>query len=737
MPGNIRTFKLDHGGYADVPEENVDAWLGRMQERGIHVEVPEISADMQVGDPEVIKTPQQHGASGNWGPDQDMGFMDRFASGLKGYAQDFGKAGEGLVRGLNQSLYQGGADEVAAGARAAGGENFGSALKDEQAQRDQAWNDTPLTYGAGRALGYVPGMLLGGGGTAAKTGWEAVKAAGGRVAANSAVAGLNGFLSNDGSVEDRLGSAAQDAAVAAPFGIAGEAMTAAGPAIDKAGVAMRRANAGGTAGELNAIRQNQGLEHMQSGIDQDFQDLGLASSLLPQSAYGVAKKLGTPESPGIVQAGGQQMGSAIDDATAAGVHGSWDSVRGSMDNSVRGELGNMPPTVSQQGYAGEMRRIASDELPQPGQIQMNRFDPEAAPPPPPQAPPLGQIPQGAPSELSDPRVMQMINAQRVRLDEPFTPPSADAVPQGNLGAPVRQMARPTMQPGEDWLAPVRNAADEASPRDLQTMKNRFESEAYPKQGTVRPESDAPRAAAYRDAASANRAELHDAMSGTDFYPDFNAGRETVEKATPLAAMAGARAAANKAGSRLTNPLTWGPAAAGAGLGAASGGVPGAIAGAAIGGVANHVARNYGQDMAGMGARALGQGMGGAGQMMQAGGRLAGGMSSIGGANEPQMPPPPMPPGPMGDSSAAVGGGTSGGVPFNSRGYAKPDVARQMLQQNPMAFGKYTQQFNQAMQSGDPGELVKLLDRLETTDPEFDQQYGEMLLQQTAGTGGAR
>lgn len=711
MSGGIKTFKLAAGGYADVPDDQVQSWMQEMDHNGVQFESAQVSPEMTVGDPEVLKTPQQHGASGNWGPDEEMSFMDRFANGAKGYAQDFGKAGAGLVRGLNQSLYQGGADEVAAGARAAGGENFGSALKDEQAQRDQAWNDTPITYGAGRALGYVPGMMMGGlsaGGRVAAAVGKPLAEAGGRLAQGVGMSALNGFLSDDGDVGQRANAATRDAAVALPFGLAGEAAQAVGPALDRGGIAMRAANARDGAGSLNAIRQNQGLEHMQSGVDQDFADLGLASNLLPQSAYGVAKKLGTPESPGMIQQAGQQMGGALDAAGDAGVRGSWDSVRGLMDNSARAELGRTPsPTAAQHSFADELGRISRDELPQPGSIQMNQ-DPSL------QLGPAGRtqsipglnydaIPGGAP--------------MAGRLNEPFTPPSPDVMPQGNLGAPVRQMSRPTMQPGEDWLAPVRNAADEATPRELQGQKNAFEAQGYPPPGTVSLQSDAPRADAYRAAAGAPRAELQDAMqsqSFNDHYPDFNQGRQVIEKATPIADMAGARAASNKANSGLTSPMTWGPALAGAGVGGAAAGIPGAMAGAAVGGAANFLGRNYGQDLAGMGMRGAGQsleGLGGA--MAQGAARTAGPASGMMGATPPDH---------------------SNGLPGTTRGYLMPQAAKQKLQQDPMFFGQYTQQFQQAQQSGDEGELVRLLDRLDTTDPKF-APYAQQLRAMTGQMGG--
>jgi hypothetical protein len=714
MSGNVRTFKLASGGYADVPEDQINSWMQEMDESGVKFTTADVTADMQVGEPEVIKSPP---------PAPEPSMADRFLSGARGYAQDFGRAGEGFVRGLNQSLYQGGADEFAAAGRAAGGEDFGAALKGEQAARDQAWNDTPLTYGAGRALGYVPGMMIGGPMGAG------VKAAAGRVGINSMQALINGFLSDDGDLASRAQAGGRDALIAAPFGVAGELMSKAGPAIDRGGVAMRAANARGAQGEMNAVRQNQGLEQMQHGVDQDFADLGLASSWKPQSAYGVAKKLGapTPEGtpPGMIRDAGEQMGGALDAATDAGARGSWDSVRQLQDNSVRAALGGpVPPTISQRGYANEMQRIAGDEFPAPSSMPMNRFDPEAS------YPPVG-VPAGAPvgpppstgGGFADSMVLNKVNAQRDRLNEPFTVPTPDAVPQGNLGNPVRQQARPNMQPYEDWLAPIKNAADEASPRELQALKQKFETEGYPREGTVRLEGDSPRAQAYQDSATNVRRELTDTMQGqsfNDFYPDFKQGRETIEMATPIADMAGTRAASNKSASGFSNPWNYAAATAGASVGGMAGGVPGAIGGAVLGAGGNYLGRNYGQDIAGMGMRGIGQGMEGTGNAMQALGRAAGPVSGVAGATEPDR---------GGDPGAQAQREIE-----NGRGYMLTDVVMDALRNEPQLLGRYASQFGQAMGAGGnrQDEISALITRLSHTDPDFRVNVLPALRARTGG-----
>lgn len=657
MSNGVRTFKLQGGGYADVPEEKLDEWMRRMDKRGIQFETADVSADMQVGEPEVIKTPSPPAPA-----PQQPSMMDRFLGGAQQYGRDFAKAGEGLVRGLNQSLYQGGADEFAAGVRAAGGEEFGAALKDEQLQRDRAWDETPITYGAGRALGYLPGLFMGG---PAGAGWKAMAA---RFGANTGQAGVNGFLSEDGGLEDRAKAAGRDMAIAAPFSGAGEFMTKAAPAVDKAGIALRRANAGGSAGELNATRMNQGLEHMQSGVDQDFADLGLASSWKPQSAYGVASKL---ENQTIPRAG-QQMGDAIDAAGEAGVRGDWDSVRQSMDNSKRAAMrGNPEPTTSQRGFASEMDRIAEQELP----------------------------------------------AHVTPYNEDVTLPESP-FPVDPIGAPpIDEMARPPRSAWDGLLEPdPAYNPNAATPRELQTKKNAFEAEGYPREGTVRLDSEAPRADAYRASAGAARAELGDAMqsqSFNDYYPDFKAGNETIEKATPIAAMAGNRAAANKAGSSVFNPLTLTMMGAGAAPGALMGSPATALAGGVGAYAANAIGRNYGQDLAGMGARATAAGMQGAGGLMQGLGRASGAVSGIAGASEPDRDmmkrfadQQPM------SAEQSIDSG---------RGYMLSDAAIDALRNDRQALGRYAAQFAQAMSSNEPDAVSALITRLSHTEPDFRTQ----------------
>ena len=660
MPGNMRTFRVGTG-YADVPEENVDKWLQRMQSRGVSVSVPEVSAEMSVGEPEAIHS--SHGASGEWGDDQDMDFMDSFVNGAKETASD-------AVRGLNSGLYMGGSDEMEGSLNAmAGRGSLVDTVTNARQQNAQAEQRSPWAYNMSKTAGYIPGMLVG------------PASAAGRALMSAGQGAATGLLSSD---SDDLGEMASDTLAGANIGLGGgmlgEGVAAGARALrggaDDAGVALRRMNAGGTQGELNAIRQNQGIDQMQTGINDDFRQLGLADtawkSFKPQSAGDVYRRLGSEKNAnGILGNEGQRMGGSIDAAGEGGARGDWDSVRQLMQNADRRNMSAAPmPTQSMQAQSGALGRIAENELP--------------------------------------PHIAG---------------PAYDAELPGN----------PEFNPNE------------ATPRALQQQKVAFGKDAYPpSDGPVSLISDAPGQRAYQDAYGAARGELGDVMenAGPSISSlgdnvaaqrpnqNFLGGAQSVQQATPLAQMAGKRASANEAGSSMNNFLTYGPAAAGAGLGGAAAGVPGAIAGAAVGGGLNTLARNYGQDVAGIGMRNIvSPAMGGIGNAAQYGGMMAGpgGGSMQGGG----MPPPPMPAGPMGDQQQTD---NSNGLPAGTRGYLVPEAAQQALQQNPMFFGKFTQQFKQAQQSQDENELARLIDRLDTTDPEF-APYADQLRAMTAQSGG--
>jgi hypothetical protein len=292
----------------------------------------------------------------------------------------------------------------------------------------------------------------------------------------------------------------------------------------------------------------------------------------------------------------------------------------------------------------------------------------------------------------------MDNAARQKLASAPVPTDEMSSYASTLQGLGDKLPKPGLSPSayqtDDLLDPaLANLADEATPRELLDQKRAYEGVAYPKKGAVRPESSVPMAEAHRAAATATRSELGDVMEGTPQYGDYLQGQDTYSRAAPIAQMAGARAARNEAGSSLSNPFTYGPAAAGTAIGGASGGLPGMIAGAAVGGVSNSLMRNYGQDVAGIGM-----------QMAQRPLDVAGGFGQY-----------------AGQFSGPVGGAAQEDPASGSRGYLLPQAAQQMMQQ-PGALGPYEKQFWDAFNSPDSNALSALIVRLSHTDPQFKSTY---------------
>jgi hypothetical protein len=591
------------------------------------------------------------------------------------------EGGSDAVRGLNAGMYWGGSDEAegALNSLAGRGDSLGGNVEAARGANMQAEQRSPWLYNAGKLLGYVPGMIAG------------PATAAGRVGVSALQGAASGLLSSDSDSLDEMASDTLNGGMwGMGGGLVGEGISAGlgaiGRASENAGVGLRARNAGGTSSELNTIRQNQGIDQMQSGLSDDFRSLGLADSWKPQSAADVYRKLGPePGQPGIMADAGQQISTAVDDATAAGTRGSWDSVRGLMDNSARGALRGTPaPTIGQQSYSNELERIAANEIPD----TTPAFNPGTAVQ---SAPPIPTVGKAAGPGLGDSMVLNKANQQIARLNEP--------APQ--FQGPDQDWLSPARMDPSDEFSPFRNVLDEASPRELQNQKMAFEAQGYPPDGTIRLEADAPRASAYRSAAGAVRGELGDVMEGTPQNSAFLQGNDTYSRATPIAAMAGARAARNEAGSAITNPFTYGPAAAGAGLGGAVGGIPGAAAGAALGGVTNSLMRNYGQDVAGIGMQMAQRPLDVAGGMGQYAGQFSG---PVAGADQMKQE--------------------------GSRGYLLPQAAQQMMQQRG-SLGPYEKQFFDAANSQDTNALSNLIVRLSHTDPQFRQTILPKLQQLTA------
>src|SRR3990172_3249722 len=327
------------------------------------------------------------------------------------------QGGSDAVRGLNAGLYWGGSDEAEGALNSlAGNGDLSDTVSVARGANAQAEERSPWLYNAGKMAGYVPGMVVG------------PATAVGRSLLSAGQGAASGLLSSD---SDSLDEMASDTLSGGLWGLAGgmagegvgavmrgtpgrDAWQGLRGEADDAGVALRRANAGGTQGELDAIRRNQGIDQMQTGINEDFGQLGLADSgwggFKPQSAADVYRRIGSEGGPGgIIPAEGQRMGGAIDAAGESGARGDWDSVRQLMDNANRRNMSGAPmPTQGMQTQSAALNRIAENELPPPlagpahdAELPRNpHLNPN--PPHPPRAPPArpknqeGRVRKGPP-----------------------------------------------------------------------------------------------------------------------------------------------------------------------------------------------------------------------------------------------------------------------------------------------------------------------------------------------------
>lgn len=518
--------------------------------------------------------PQQprggYGVSGGWDAPQPQG---------GGLWDSILEGGSDAVRGLNAGLYWGGSDEAEGALNSlAGNGDLSDTVSVARGANAQAEERSPWLYNAGKMAGYVPGMVVG------------PATAVGRSLLSAGQGAASGLLSSDSDSLDEMASDTLSGGLwGLGGGMAGEGVGAVmrgtpgrdawqglrGEA-DDAGVALRRANAGGTQGELDAIRRNQGIDQMQTGINEDFGQLGLADSgwggFKPQSAADVYRRIGSEGGPGgIIPAEGQRMGGAIDAAGESGARGDWDSVRQLMDNANRRNMSGAPmPTQGMQTQSAALNRIAENEL--PPHLAGPAYDAE-----------LPGNPEFNPNQAT-PRELQN---QKVAFGKEAYPPA------------------------DGPLSLISDAPGQAAYQD-----------AY---GAVRGELGD-----VMENAGPSISSMGDDVAAQRYNQDFLGGAQSVQQAAPLGQMAGKRAASNESGGGAwQRALTYGPAAAGGAIGLGVGGVPGMVAGAAAGGAANSLMRNYGQDVAGIGMRNIvSPAMGGIGNVAQYAGQFSG---PVGGA----------------------------------------------------------------------------------------------------------
>jgi len=142
----------------------------------------------------------------------------------------------------------------------------------------------------------------------------------------------------------------------------------------------------------------------------------------------------------------------------------------------------------------------------------------------------------------------------------------------------------------------------------------------------------------------------------------------------------------------------------------------------MGAGANSLARNYGQDVAGIAMQKLAPGMlHGAGGAARSMGMASGAMGGVG-----QQP----------DDSDMTSRFINDQSPQSSleqgRGFALTEAALDAMRNDPQALGPYLQQIAQAAGSREPDAVSALITRLSRTDPNFRTQVLPALRARTGG-----
>lgn len=337
-------------------------------------------------DQESIDVPGHNIPAAQWGLDPDIGsdaVQDAAIEQELGGSFDAPYTMEGadrrvldpLTRGFAARALLSGSDEAAGGLAAMAGNDLGDSVHLERALNEQAEAEHPLPFMLGEAAGTVPLLLA------------APETIAGRLGLGPLLGVLEGAFSSDSDdPRQTLHDSARGGLWGAGAALTGEALGAGGPALRRMGVAQRRASAApGTLLDLRNIRNEHGIDYMTHGLDQAFDDLGLAGHPLPQSAAGVNKRIGTREGPGLLSVAGDRMGDAVDTAGAEGVRGDWDRVQGAIAQRADQKLGTVvAPAKPQRAEARALHRIAG-ELPETryqvlGQAPNWRVVPQPAPP---------------------------------------------------------------------------------------------------------------------------------------------------------------------------------------------------------------------------------------------------------------------------------------------------------------------------------------------------------------------
>lgn len=672
MSGGVRTFKLAGGGYADVPEEKMDEWMRRMDQRGIQFSTADVSADMQVGEPEVIKTPREEMTTVDLSNDpieHPPSMVDRFL-----------ETGADTVRGGLRGLFAGFGDKAEAGLRSAlpGGGSYADEFAKQNSYQDEAAARSPYAYNIAKTLGGAPWDL----------GAAVIGAPGGlagEVASSAALgqlrgAGMSRKPTLEGVTEDAAAGAADGGLWGLGGGMAGRFLSAGSDALT--GLAPRaRATAMGEVGPAARAQLKTKGEEFVDNLPQAADELGMTPEVPMDWRHPIdsLKQKLTFKSPGDYadEAGrlmddvhGPARGQAVADATAQGVSAPRQALIDDMDSAVAGQ----PRNYKRDPYAFAMERNMGDVPPG-----------AASPGAPPQltASQLDELKHGweaggfkGPDEIQT--SLEAIPARASR--------DAASAARGQLHGAIDEMALPetadafhTANDAYGQAASIKNMAG-AKALDLRTQ-NPF---SLPNVGRTL-------------GGVAGGASLGGSVAG---IPGMVVGGGLGYVGQKAAQQYGPDVMADflRSGGSPMHPSTpqlpfgapgggMRDAAIGGTLGSAVGGAPGAMVGGALG---------------------L------AGRPGVQGGAAAG--NAVYGARDRG-----------GDPGAEAQREIESG-----RGYMLSDVAMDALQNEPQVLGRYAPQFAQAMGSNEADAVSALITRLSHTDPDFRVNVLPALRARTGG-----
>ena len=265
MSGGVRTFKLAGGGYADVPEEKMDEWMRRMDSRGIQFATADVSADMQIGEPEVIKSPREEMTTVDLSSDP----LERPPS----MADRFLETGSDAVRGGLRGLTMGYGDKAEAGVRSMfSGRSYADEFADQNAMHDAAAERSPYAYNTAKTLGGAPWDL--GAAVAGAPGGLA-----GEIASSAALgqlrgAGMSRKPTLEGVTEDAAAGAAEGGLWGLGGGMVGRFLGAGSDALTSLAPKARATALGEIGPAARAQRKLQGDEYVEN-LPQAADELGM------------------------------------------------------------------------------------------------------------------------------------------------------------------------------------------------------------------------------------------------------------------------------------------------------------------------------------------------------------------------------------------------------------------------------------------------------------------------------